>query len=82
MDLLPEALCRPARLMERRPELENTPSFAGKASLDTPVTLQGLEKLRGRLAWLMLCAGVCVECMDIEFMHVMNVCVVAERGCE
>lgn len=81
VDLLPEALCRLARLMERRPELENTPSFAGKASLDTPVTLQGLEKPRGRPAWLMLCAGVCVECMA-EFMHVMNVCVVAERGCE
>lgn len=81
MDLLPEALCRPARLMEKRPELENTPSSAGKASLDTPATLQGSEKPRGRPAWLMLCAGVCVECTAV-FMHVMNVCVVAERGCE
>lgn len=60
--------------MEWRPALENTQSSAGKASLETPATLQGLEKLRGRLAWLMLCAGVCVECVA-EFMHVMNVCV-------
>lgn len=81
MDLLPEALCWPARLIERRPELENTLSSAGKASLDTPTTLQGLGKPRGRPAWLMLCAGVRVEC-TAEFMHVMNVCVVTERGFE
>lgn len=64
--------------MERRQVLENTPSSAGKASLDTPSTLQGLEKPRGRPAWLALCAGVCVECV-VECMHPMNVCVVAEE---
>lgn len=81
VDLLPESLCRPAKLMEKGPVLENTLSSAGKASLETPATLQGLDKPRGRPAWLMLRAGLCVECVA-EFMHVMNVCVVPERGCE
>lgn len=54
--------------------MENTPNSPGKASLDTPMTLQGSGKPRGRPAWLMFCTGVSVE-YTAEFMYVMSVCV-------
>ena len=62
--------------------MENTPNSPGKASLDTPMTLQGLGKPRGCPAWLMFCTVVSIE-STAELTYVMSVCVcvcvVAER---